>query len=670
MKRVLAFLVVASFLAAAPLWQARAQGRPRAADAKTATHRLRKVLKPVAGRYIVVLKDEVPGADVPAVAASLARAHGGHVRHTFRYAPKGFSVALPEAAAEALSHHPRVEFIEEVAEAEVTGVQSTPFEPFVFWGLDRIDQREGLDQFYTYNRVGTGVHAYVIDCGVWLPHVDFQGRASAVYDHFGEDGQGDDQHGTAVAGVLGGKRWGVAKNVRLHSVRVLDLSNADGVTVVRGNSESIAAGINFVAGNHIKPAVANLSAGVRGGSASVDNAVNALVNTYGVTFVTGAGNASENLNAVAYSPQRVAAALTVAATDANDNRASYSNYGAAVDLFAPGGQAGLNQFIPVPAFGTAEGREGFTGTSASAPHVAGVAALYLEHDPAASPATVGGAITGNATTDRVGNIPENCRYIPSIDDFICTSTTVNRLLYSGFVPAPASNPVHTSNDLFVKQQYWDVQYREADANGYATWVGILDQCGADEGCRQTQRVEVAFGHMASTEASEYRAYWVYRYLRTAFGAVPTFYDFNRDVLSISRFADSAQFLAARDAYAAAFVERPQFHAVYDGLSNAAYVDTLSANAGATLPNRDQLVNDLNSGAKTRAQVLREIVESLQVFNSLYNEGWVARCYYLYLRRGPDANGFNDWLSVLNSTGNYKHVIFGFIYSDEYRFRFQ
>lgn len=174
----------------------------------------------------------------------------------------------------------------------------------------------------------------------------------------------------------------------------------------------------------------------------------------------------------------------------------------------------------------------------------------------------------------------------------------------------------------------------------------------------------------STEASEYRAYWIYRYLRTAFGVVPTFYDFNRDVLSISRSADSTQFLAARDAYAAAFVERSEFHTRYDGLSNAAYVDMLSANAGATLPNRDQLINDLNSGAKTRAQVLREIVESVQVFNSLYNEGWVARCYYLYLRRGPDANGFNSWMSILNSTGDYRHIIFGFIYSNEYQMRFQ
>ena len=670
MKRALTFLVLASFFLTVPLQTARAQGRTQAAAAQATPPKLRKVLKPIAGRYIVVLKDDVPGADVPTVAAALARAHGGRLRHTFQYAPKGFSVALPEAAAEALSRDPRVDFVEEVAEVEVTGAESTPFESFVFWGLDRIDQRDGFDQFYTYNRVGSGVHAYVIDCGIWLAHDDFQGRANVVYDYFGEDGQGDDAHGTFVAGVLGSRRWGVAKNVRLHSVRVLDLSNADGVTVVRGSSESIAAGINFVAGNPLNPAVANLSATVRGGSSSVDNAVNALVNTYGVTFVTGSGDANENLDTVAYSPQRVAAAITVAATDANDNRASYSNYGAAVDLFAPGGQASLSQYIPVPAFGTTDGRDGFTGTSASAPHVAGVAALYLEYDPSASPATVSSAITGNATPDRVGNIPERCVYNRYLDDYICNPTTVNLLLYSGFVPPPASNPIYASTDLFVKQQYWDVQYRDPDAGGYSGWTGVIDQCGADETCRQSARVDVGYGNMASSEANDYRSYWIYRYLKTAFGTLPLYSDFNGGMLSISRSADSAQFLAARDAYAAAFTDRGDFHAKYDGMSNAAYVDTLSSNAGTTLPNRDQLVSDLDTGAQTRAQVLREVVESSQVFNSLYNEGWVARCYYLYLRRGPDGGGFNSWMSTLNSTGDYRGIIFGFIYSSEYQSRFQ
>lgn len=666
MKKALSLIALTSFLASVPFQQARAEA-PGMANTRP---KLRKVLKPVTGRYIVTLQEDIRAADVAAVTAALLRTHGGRLRRTFSYAPKGFSAELTEATARSLSRDSRVSLVEEVSEAEVVGSQPTPFESSVFWGLDRIDQRDGLDQSYNYDRVGSGVHVYVVDSGVWLAHDDFQGRASAVYDAFGEDGQGDDLHGTAVAGIIGSRSWGVAKNVRLHSVRVLDLSNSDGTTIVRGNSETVAAGLNWVAANHINPAVVNVSIVMRGGSTSIDNAVRALVNTYGVAVVTGAGNDNTNLDTVAYSPSRVSEAITVAATDANDSRATYSNYGAAVDLFAPGGQAGLGQFIPVPAHGTTSGREGITGTSAAAPHVAGVAALYLEYDPTASPSTVSAAITANATAGRVQNIPERCRYIPSIDDYICNPTTANLLLYSRFVPPAAANPIYDSNSLFVRQQYWDVQYREADAGGYAGWLATLDQCGADEMCRHNARTDVAFGHLASVESNDYRTYWIYRYLRVASGARPPYSDFNRDVLTISRSADSAQFLAARDAYAASFVGRPDFQALYNGLSNAAYVDTLSANGGATLPNRDQLVNDLDTGAKTRAQVLREIVESPQVFNSLYNEGWVARCYYLYLRRGPDAGRFNSWMNTLNGTGDYRGIVAGFIYSDEYRMRFQ
>ncbi len=374
--------------------------------------------------------------------------------------------------------------------------------------------------------------------------------------------------------------------------------------------------------------------------------------------------------------QRVPEAITVGAIRANDNRASYSNYGWLVDLFAPGGQSTPSQsifeFIPVPDHGTDGGREGFTGTSASAPHVAGVAALYLEYNPTASPATVSNAIVGNATPGRVGNIPQNCWYDWEFGQYYyyCEEAAPNLLLYSHFVPAPASNPIYESSSLFVRHQYWDVQYREADAGGLSAWTNIIEQCGADQTSRFNASIEVGYGTTASSEANEYRSYWVYRYHRTAFAAMPTFAELNRDMLRISRSADSAQFLANRNAYANEFLQRANFQATYNGLSNQQYVDTLSANASVTLPNRDQLINDLNTSAKTRAQVLREIVESPQVFNALYNEGWVARCYYLYLRRGPDANGFNAWLNVLNSTGDYRGIIHGLIYSTEYQMRFQ
>ncbi len=676
MRKILVSLaaVVLSLATLTPLPAAQAQGQRNSSP----PGKFRRAERPIPGQYIVAFKDEVARSAVGQLAKDLALAHGGKIAFIYRDAIKGFAVQLPEAAAVALSRHPLVEYLEEDGVYTVNGVQTLSPNSSTFWGIDRIDQRDlPLDNTYSYNRVGNGVHAYVLDTGIWITHLEFQGRANVSYDAFGGDGIDRHNHGTLVAGVVGAKTYGVAKNVRLHAVKVCDdFGNCPTSTIV--------AGLNWVAANHLSPAVANMSFG-GAASTSIDNAVRGTIAS-GVTCVAGAGNSG--VDAGNTSPARVWEAITVAATDNLDQRASddfyTSNYGPVVDLFAPGGvsfrpERGIpSQFIPGPGSGEPSGAtkcfcdtnaEGFTGTSAAAPHVTGVAALYLETNPAASPATVSDAITGNATPDHVSNIPENCWYDPETGEYFCDPTTANLLLYSGFVPAPASNPIYASTDLFVKQQYWDVQYRDPDAGGYSGWSNVIDQCGADETCRQSARVDVGYGNMASSEANDYRSYWIYRYLKTAFGTLPLYDDFNSGMLYISRSADSSQFLAARDAYAAAFTDRADFHARYDGMSNAAFVDTLSANAGTTLPNRDQLVSDLDTGAQTRAQVLREIVESPQVFNSLYNEGWVARCYYLYLRRGPDGGGFSAWMSTLNSTGDYRGIIFGFIYSSEYQGRF-
>ncbi|HUF99256.1 MAG TPA: S8 family peptidase [Ilumatobacter sp.] len=256
------------------------------------------------------------------------------------------------------------------------------------WGLDRIDQRTGpLDGAYHYAASGVGVTAYVIDTGLWLSHEEFAGRVldGAFWD-FG-DGTGTwdcNGHGTHVAGTLGGSTYGVAKSVSVVPVKVLDCSGS-------GTTSGVIAGIDWVITHHATgvPAVANLSLG-GDASPSIDAAVEALI-ADGVTVVVAAGNdADATCN---YSPARVPAALTVAASTSNDQRASYSNYGSCNDIFAPGSKT-LSAYA-----GSDTETAVLSGTSMASPHVAGAAALLLESDPAVTPATIAAELDTRSTKD-------------------------------------------------------------------------------------------------------------------------------------------------------------------------------------------------------------------------------------------------------------------------------
>ena len=364
----------------------------------------------LADRYIVVFRNDVQN---PAVLADdLARQFGGTVHFRYAHAFKGFAATLPPGAVDAIQRNPNVAFIEADGIMSTTATQSN-----ATWGLDRIDQRDRpLSGTYTYNQTGAGVTVYIIDTGIRYAHNEFGGRASFGFDALGGSGDDCNGHGTHVAGTVGGTVYGVAKAVALKAVRVLNCRGS-------GTTSGVIAGVDWVTANHVSPAVANMSLGGSANS-SLDNAVNNAV-AAGVTFAVAAGNSSAN--ACNYSPARAASALTVGSTTSSDARSSFSNYGTCLDIFAPGSSITSAWSTSNTATNT------ISGTSMASPHVAGVAALYLQTNPSASASTVNSAIIDNSTLNKVTS---------------AGSGSPNRLLYSVFESSGGTNKPPTSSFTF------------------------------------------------------------------------------------------------------------------------------------------------------------------------------------------------------------------------------
>ncbi|MFJ5208046.1 S8 family peptidase [Streptomyces nigra] len=337
----------------------------------------------VADSYIVTLKADQARSGSKSARALVER-YGAGIERTYRKALNGYEVEASEAEAKRLAADPAVASVVQNRTFHVEGTQPSP----PSWGLDRIDQKNlPLNSSYTYpDSAGQGVTAYVIDTGVRITHSDFGGRASYGYDAIDNDNTAQDGHGhgTHVAGTVAGSSYGVAKKAKIVGVRVLNNSGS-------GTTAQVVAGIDWVAQNAVKPAVANMSLG-GGADSALDTAVrNAIAS--GVTFAVAAGN--ESTDASTRSPARVAEAITVGATTSTDARASYSNYGSALDLFAPGSSITSAWNSGDSATNT------ISGTSMATPHVAGAAALYLADNPTATPAQVASALTAAATSGVV-----------------------------------------------------------------------------------------------------------------------------------------------------------------------------------------------------------------------------------------------------------------------------
>lgn len=336
----------------------------------------------VSGSYLVTLKG---GTEAPsATGKGLAEKYGAKISHTYGTVLNGYAIRADERQARRLAADPRVASVVQDTRVTLERTQRNP----PSWGLDRVDQPNlPLDRSYSApGSAGAGTTVYVIDTGIRISHKDFGGRASYGWDFVGGDRSAGDGngHGTHVAATVAGTRYGLAKSAKVVAVRVLDNAGT-------GTTAQVIAGIDWVTRNARRPAVANLSLGGYH-NAQLDAAVRNSIAS-GVTYAVAAGN--DGLPAGLYSPADVPQAITVGATDAKDARPAFSNYGSAVDLFAPGVSITSAGITSDTATAT------YSGTSMATPHAAGAAALYLADHPRATPAQVAKVLVKEAATGKV-----------------------------------------------------------------------------------------------------------------------------------------------------------------------------------------------------------------------------------------------------------------------------
>ena len=361
--------------------------------------------KYIDGAYIVVLNDDVKETEVDGESDRICNQRKSKKNKSFKYALKGFSVNLTAEEIEEVRKDPRVKYIEQDQVATAVAVT----QPDATWGLDRLDQPSlPLNTTYTYNNNGSTVDAYIFDSGIRLDHAQFTNRVLSGFNAItpGASANDDNGHGSHVAGTVGGTTYGVAKGIRLIPVKVLNAAGS-------GSFSAIIAGIDWAISNHTtKPAVGNMSLGGVGTSATLEAAVRRAI-ADGIVMCLAAGNNA--IDASLFTPARTPEAITVGATTRTDARSSFSNHGSVVDIFAPGTEITSAWFTSSTALNT------INGTSMASPHVAGVAALYLENNLGATTAQVEAALKSNAVPGAITGLPAG---------------TANRLLQSNFTPPP------------------------------------------------------------------------------------------------------------------------------------------------------------------------------------------------------------------------------------------
>lgn len=326
----------------------------------------------VAGEYIVQVK---PGED----AARVANALGVTPTHVYETVLNGFSAKLDAAKLQQVRARGGVASVEQNARVKVDAVGS--------WGQDRIDQPKlPLNNSYVTKSTGAGVNAYIIDTGILPTHPEFGGRAKVAYDATGGNGIDCNGHGTHVSGTIGSNTYGVAKGVKLFGVRVLNCGGS-------GTFADVIEGMDWVAKNAVKPAVANMSLG--GPKDSSVNAAATKLAQSGVFLAVAAGNETQNASNV--SPASATGVFTVAASDISDKSASFTNFGKDVELYAPG--------VNIKSTWLSNGTKSISGTSMATPHVVGVAALYKSSKGDASEATLTSWLQTNSSKNVITGVP-------------------------------------------------------------------------------------------------------------------------------------------------------------------------------------------------------------------------------------------------------------------------